>query len=145
TSFNPRRLPGRSFPDPFPFSWATTEVTRPKSGSLGRSPSRSRPVHARRVFMRMEEPMSRARALLVAALALVVPALAHADDDFHRAPNAAVRVVGPGYPDLVGASASLYLPRPLALEVGISRSFGPSGSAYGRVGPALSLRQPAPR
>lgn len=61
---------------------------------------------------------------------------------WQRRPYAAVRAVTGGFPELYGASASLYLPRPLAFEIGITRRSNELGSAYARLGGALSLREP---
>ncbi len=60
---------------------------------------------------------------------------------WQRRPYAAVRVISGGYPDLYGASGSLYVPRPLVLEVGVSRRNEAVGSLYARGGAALSLRE----
>ena len=86
----------------------------------------------------------------VGCLLSMVAGTAHASDPahrlpWHRRPYAAVRVITGGFPDLYGASASLYVPRPLALEGGISRGAGDRGSWYARVGPEFSLREPRPR
>lgn len=62
-------------------------------------------------------------------------------DPWYRRPYAAIRVIGGGSPDMFGASASLYIPRPFVFEGGISRGIGNRGSWYARGGPALSLRE----